>query len=254
MAVENTRYLGIPKPVPGTERGAWGGILNEGSDTYDRYVYYAKIKPYTIDITDSSVLGYNKNVGTALNSSGLILPIGVGRIILDIKAGTDLEGTITLTGTAYDSYSNTEVSVTENIAINGVGTYISAYTYKNTIQIDYSDLTLSDYDVNYISIWNNRGRSFSVRSWNLQATHVSSIAKILVTLTLVDTTGGRYTVMDSKSLDLQPTHALEHEWAIGQTLGSQALNPQYKGIVVSAIISDIAHWKKLKLFMEIQEE
>jgi hypothetical protein len=107
---------------------------------------------------------------TLSSGSSISVDMGSSKIALLVNAGTDLVGTITITGTSVDRDTGTETaSDTETISINGTsgdtsttdaegnpiygwdGAYISSNWWVGSVTISTSDVNLSDVDVYQIS-------------------------------------------------------------------------------------------------------
>lgn len=105
---------------------------------------------------------------TLANGDSITYTHGLGKLFIVINAGTDISGTLTVTGTKVDRNSGVETGgFTENITIDALttdsstadaegnvihrfnGAYISANWYKGSVTISTTDLNISDID-----IWN----------------------------------------------------------------------------------------------------
>ena len=100
----------------------------------------------SLDSLHGTLLVNNSESGTALNS---ITPItgsgGQSRVFAKVIAGTDLVGTMTITGTSVDRDTGAEtIGDTENIAINGL-------TIDATINDDGNGNQVYDYENAYVS-------------------------------------------------------------------------------------------------------
>ena len=105
--------------------------------------------------------------GAALSSgSDIDIVAGLGKIMISVNAGSDLSGTITLTGTTVDRDTQVETADdTETITIDSVttddsdtdvegnvrhaftGAYLTSKWFKGAVNASTSDLNLSDIDI-----------------------------------------------------------------------------------------------------------
>jgi hypothetical protein len=249
MAVEATPYLNINLPVPNTERGSWATVLNSALISYDKYIFRGIHHTLGLDIIDGDNLGYFEEIATG---SPLLFTIGTGRIIVRIGSGSDLQGTITLSGTAYAPYTDTTSSVSEDITIDGTGDYISRYMYTGEVTLSYLDLTIN-YDVWSLKYWNNYDKNFSINRVAVEGRSASSSATVDVAIKKIDTITGKLLVTTLYTLSITSPTANTVSWSKDKTLLTSTFDTQYEGILLTANVSDASHWNMLRLQMEIVE-
>ena len=100
----------------------------------------------------------------------LVVTKGIGKLIAVVNAGSDLSGTITITGTSVDRNTGvTTASDTDTITVDALttdssttdsngntvhvftGAYISSKWFTGTVTLSTADLTLTDVDVYHVS-------------------------------------------------------------------------------------------------------
>ena len=94
---------------------------------------------------------------------------GIGKILFVVNAGTDLSGTLTVSGTVVDRETGASGADTDDVAIEGLSTnnsttdgngntvhdfrnaYITSKWFHGTVTMSTSDLTISDIDTYHVS-------------------------------------------------------------------------------------------------------
>jgi|3_EtaG_2_1085321.scaffolds.fasta_scaffold03318_4 hypothetical protein len=138
------------------------------------------------------------DTGSALDSAptDITVTVGIGKLMIVVNAGSDLAGTITVTGTTVDRVSGVETgSDTDVLTIDAVTTddsttdangnvvhvftdaYYTTKWFTGTVVLSTTNLTLTDVDTYHVSFeqWNDQA-NFTIRTFdvNLLATHVAA--------------------------------------------------------------------------------
>ena len=110
-------------------------------------------------------------VAQPLNSGAdIVVPKGIGKLVIVVNAGSDLVGDITVTGTSVDRNTGAETgSDTDTVSINGlttdnsdtdaqsnvrhalIGAYITSKWFVGSVTLSTADVTLTDVDVYHCS-------------------------------------------------------------------------------------------------------
>lgn len=252
MSTYETDFIKVTLPVPGTEQDQWAQILNTALEGYDRLIHRGRQSTHTIP-HESKLLGYKNELALAQSSSPLNLDSGTGRISIRVNSGTDTEGTITVSGSSYNVFTDTLVPVAENLNIDGTGEYVTSNVFSGPITIEYSNLSISSYDVLYFDLWNNRSNQFSVVYWEVHGTCKNVAASLVYSLVRVNTSSGKFVGQTIGTVTLAAPSGSTLNLYKGSTLLTSTLNPQYEGLYPMFTMSDPSHWENINLILGIEE-
>jgi len=254
MATETTTLLNLELPVSNDAdtRGQWGEILNTALKSLEYYAHAASLHTHYAPISSANVLGHQNRIITGASGSPLNFSVGVGKIAVSVNAGADLDGILTVIGTAYDKYTNTTRAVSEQIAISGTGVYVSQNVYVGSVTIELTSVDFSDYDVDSFILWDNRNRPFLVRYIGVDALNTAVSTTASVQIDFVDISTGKFDVFDTHTISFV-TIADSRHWFKSKTLLSTLLEPNKHGIIVKSTAADYSLWTKLQLILEVQE-
>jgi len=128
--------------------------------------------------------------------TNIVVSKGTGKMLIVVNAGSDLAGSITITGTSVDrNTGNTTASDTDSITVDAVttdgsgsdgngnpyhaftGAYISSKWFTGSVTLSTANLTLTDVDVYHVSFeqWGDTP-SFTLRTFdaNILTTNVNA--------------------------------------------------------------------------------
>lgn len=166
---------------------------------------------------DQLLTGVSLNAGTSQ-----AVDKGIGKLLFVVNAGTDVDGTIDLTGDQVDRDTGSVTSSgTESITVDALSTdatvpdangnniydltdcYISSHWYSKAVSIDTTDLNISDLDVYHISFeqFNDTDTTLttldiSCQTNNLNAEGAWHLYTVIKTAGKVDVTSAADIVMD----------------------------------------------------------
>lgn len=219
--------------------------------------------------TEQNIHGGIKTLSTgdALNSgSPIAATAGIGKIMLVLNAGSDVAGTITVTGTSVDRDTGVETaSDTDDLTVDALttdagdtdgngntrhsltGAYITSKWFKGAVTISTADTTFTDVDTYQCSFEQiNDTRQFIVDTFdvNFLASHVSAefdtyLYSIVVTDDKVDVT--RISSLNSGATTNGEYHRLR-SGNIGATLAGAT-----DGLFVDGFASGTNHLESLTL-------
>lgn len=168
--------------------------------------------------------------GAVESGSPVTFSKGVGKIVFVVNAGSDIEGTLTVTGTSVDRDTGVETgSDTEDITIDAlttdtsdtdaesntrhafVGVYITSKWFRGSISVATTDLTITDMDVFAVSFEQfNDVPDITIQTFDVALTPTNAAAwfyAYLYTLD-VDTATKKANLVRSASLELPAANTI----------------------------------------------
>jgi hypothetical protein len=216
--------------------------------------------------------------GAALDSgTDIVRTTGIGKLVLVVNAGTDLTGTMTVTGTSVDRGNGVETaSDTELITVSGLttdgsdtdgnsnvrhaftGAYSTTKWFRGSVTISTTDLTITDVDVYHCSFEQmNNGNEFVVETFdiNLKTAHASAQLDAYLYSVQIDAEGKmdieRLADFNTGVTAIDLFHRLRYSGDDGLGIG-KALNGSTDGIFIDAFTSGINHIDEFAVKVWIQ--
>jgi hypothetical protein len=225
-------------------------------------------------LLENQVHGGLDSLATAqpLNSvpTDINVTAGISKLMIVVNAGSDFDGTITVTGTSVDRNTGTETPAdTDNIVVdalstdssstdtNGnvthayVGAYITSKWFKGAVVLSTTNLTLTDVDVFQIS-FEQFGDSSDIELDSIDATALATNASAWMDLHAysVQVTGSKVNVTKEATLELTAAEVSANN-RYRKRLGnlSVALDGTTDGIFLDAFWGPLAniYWEDLNV-------
>jgi len=158
-----------------------------------------------------------------------------GKLLFVVNAGSDLDGTLTVTGTSVDRDTGVETgSDTDNIPITAVSTdgsdtdaegnnrysftdaYITSKWYTGTaIQLTTTDLNLSDFDIYHVSFeqFNDSPQPVTLETFDMNVQVTNATAWIYAYLYTLTVTGSKASLTRIASLELDQADSIANTFA-----------------------------------------
>lgn len=175
------------------------------------------------------------NNGDALSATGdLVVPNkGVGKFFLDVRAGSDLTGTITVTGRSVDRNTGAEVEGdTDTISIDGLSTdnagtdggsnvthawgdvYFTSKWFRGACMLTTADVNLSDLDVWHCSFEQcNDVENFTLTTFDVNTYQTNSNGELYAHLYKVQKQqDSRFTVSGIADLEIGSTSGISNQY------------------------------------------
>lgn len=162
--------------------------------------------------------------GAALNSSPVDIDVttGQGKLVLVLNAGSDISGTITVTGTSVDRDTGaTTASDTDDIVVDALttdaadtdangnarhsltGAYITSKWFTGAVTISTADTTFTDVDVYHMSFEQvNDAPAYALATLDMNSQANNTLAELDVYLYAAVVTGSKVNVTREGSLNL----------------------------------------------------
>ena len=159
---------------------------------------------------------------TLSSGSPINVTKGIGKLLFVVQAGTDVDGTLTITGTSINRVTGAETgSDTDNIVIDAVSTdtsttdantntihnyadaYISSKWFDGSITISTTDLDISDIDVYHVSFEQfNDTSAYTIQTLDMNVLTTNANAEIDLYLYTLQVTGSKCDVVNQASLNV----------------------------------------------------
>lgn len=148
--------------------------------------------------------------------------VGLGKIVVSVIAGSDVSGSITVTGTSVDrntgaeTASDTDVLTVDAVTTDGsdtdasgnnrysfTGAYMTSKWFLGSVTLSTADLTLTDVDVYQIAFeQNNDNTDWDVQTFDMTALSTNASAWLYAYLYTVEPTGDKVNITRLASLEL----------------------------------------------------
>ena len=164
------------------------------------------------------------DTGSALDTvpTNITVTAGIGKLLIVINAGTDVSGSITVTGTSVDRDTGAETAAdTDTITVDALttdatdtdaqsnnrwsftGAYITSKWFKGSVTLSTADLTLTDVDTYQVAFEQvNDNESVTLNTADLTAFANNSNAWMYGYLYILEVTGDKCDVTRAGSLEL----------------------------------------------------
>lgn len=259
---DKTQVFDFNLPIPCGDRGIWGQLLNDNWELADTLISLNRKRqsvwmlPYMAASGLYMYAGFQALVlGAAAVAPGpaTTASVGTSKLSLEVNAGADLDGVLTLTGDSrHPSTGEVIVGDTETIALTGTGRYTSLKTWVGDVDLSTTDLDVSDVDVYSLALFDNAGQPFELESIQLLGTSLAAGATLTTELKRFRKTAGQFTVSElipSGELDIGATPAGAQYWNLSYSTGLPLIqSDQGEGIFGSVTLTGSAgDWKDVRL-------
>ena len=160
-------------------------------------------------------------LGPATPANDLVVTKGIGKVLIVVNAGTDLAGTITISGTVVNRETGASGADTDVITVDAVttdtsstggkaggavihglsGAYISSKWFQGTVTLSTSTLNLSDVDVYHVSFDQfNDQSNITLDTFDANLFTTNAAAEFDAYLYSLEVTGSKATVAVQASL------------------------------------------------------
>jgi len=201
--------------------------------------------------------------GTPINDT-----VGIGKVMLSIIAGSDLAGTITITGTSVNRETGAETaSDTDDIVIDAVttdgsgtdangavthaftGAYISSKWFTGAIVISTADVTLTDVDVYQVAFEQADDQTeFSLDTLDISGYATNATAWLSAHLYSLVVTGSKCTIVDEAAIVLQAASVSANKWYRNRRGNiAKTLNGSTDGFWVDMVLGPgaLTYWQNI---------
>lgn len=183
----------------------------------------------------------------------IVVTNGRGKLLIVVNAGTDIVGTITVTGTKVDrDTGETTAGHTNTIAVDALtvdaadtdangnarhsltGAYITEDWFTGSVTLSTADLTLTDVDVSQISFEQvNDADAFVMRTLDLHSNATNAAAELDTYWYAIEVTGDKVDVTREASINLTGVTALRlYRDRVGGTALGKALCGRTDGFFI----------------------
>jgi len=259
---DETNVFKFNLPIPCGDRGIWGALLNENWALADKLISLNRKRTESWHLAYMAAsglyfpFGFEDLIlsGAALTAGPPVaVSVGTSHISVDVKAGVDLIGVLTLTGDSrHPSTGDVTLGDTETIAIAGAGRYTSLKTWVGSVDLSTTDLDISDLDAYSTSLFQNAGQPYELESVQLLGMSSASGLSLTTVVKRYQKVAGGFVVSDlipTGKLDIASTPAGDKHWDLTYSVGLPLIqSDRGEGVLASlSLTGSPGEWKDLRL-------